>query len=185
MWQSVDTSCPEMVCVTKMFKIDASHMLPDYDGKCANLHGHTYTLITTFTGPVDPASGMVIDFGFIKELVGGNIVEELDHSCLNDIDWKLYGDLDADYQTAGFEDSMPTAENMVVAIAHRIQALMHDNAYSHLCIGVALRAVHLYETADSYASWLADDQRWILLDGDLDTTESEADFTEVSDERGE
>jgi 6-pyruvoyltetrahydropterin/6-carboxytetrahydropterin synthase len=164
------------VNVTKMFTFDAAHMLPDYIGKCANLHGHTYTLIVTFDGHIFPGRTMVLDFAQIKELVQEAVIDDLDHACLNDIDWDRYGDLSCDFQTAGWEESQPTAENMVVAIASRIRGYMRIEEYCEAFEHAHLRAVHLYETANSYASWLADDQGTMIIPLNCE---------EVGNERGE
>lgn len=29
------------ISVTKIFKFDAAHFLPEHKGKCADIHGHT------------------------------------------------------------------------------------------------------------------------------------------------
>ncbi|MBR6908475.1 6-carboxytetrahydropterin synthase, partial [bacterium] len=56
-----------MLTVTKIFKFEAAHWLPFYDGACHNLHGHSYKLEVTVTGEVkenvkNPQCGMIIDF---------------------------------------------------------------------------------------------------------------------------
>ncbi|MFA6134468.1 MAG: 6-carboxytetrahydropterin synthase QueD [Phycisphaerae bacterium] len=72
--------------VIKTFRFDAAHELPNTpEGhKCRNLHGHSYRLDIHVTGPVDPHSGWVIDFGRITQIVEP-IVAELDHHHLNRI----------------------------------------------------------------------------------------------------
>ena len=57
--------------ITKQFSFEAGHALYGYDGKCKNLHGHSYHLFVTVIGvPItDTANvkfGMVIDFGDLK-----------------------------------------------------------------------------------------------------------------------
>lgn len=66
--------------IAKEFKWEMGHRLPFHNGKCKNLHGHTYKLMVEFSGRKDE-NGMVIDFYDVKEIVGP-IVEELDHSFL-------------------------------------------------------------------------------------------------------
>ena len=88
-----------MVKVVTQTKFDAAHYLPGYKGKCANLHGHTWTVQADITGYVDPDTGMVMDFVDIKK-----VLTEFDHKCIND---------------EGM--SMPTAENLVV---HFVQELI-------------------------------------------------------------
>lgn len=52
-------------------EIDSSHYLKDYDGKCANLHGHRWKIkvvVEGFPEYLDKA-GMLIDFGKIKDII--------------------------------------------------------------------------------------------------------------------
>ncbi len=80
-----------MISVTKIFKFDAAHFLPEHSGKCAELHGHTYRLEVTVArkagGLVADGSsaGMVIDFGDLKAIVQREIIEKVDHKMLNDV----------------------------------------------------------------------------------------------------
>jgi 6-pyruvoyltetrahydropterin/6-carboxytetrahydropterin synthase len=64
-------------------EFDAAHSLPGYQGKCANLHGHTYRVELVIDGPVGD-DGFVLDFYQLKKLLK-SALEELDHRCLNDI----------------------------------------------------------------------------------------------------
>ncbi|WP_178075286.1 6-carboxytetrahydropterin synthase, partial [Pseudomonas sp. 2822-17] len=41
------------VLVSKEFTFDAAHHLHSYEGKCKNLHGHTYKVIFGISGYVD------------------------------------------------------------------------------------------------------------------------------------
>ena len=52
----------------KEFEFDAAHYLPEYNGKCEKLHGHTYKLVVKIDGTPDK-EGMVIDFVRLKEIV--------------------------------------------------------------------------------------------------------------------
>jgi 6-pyruvoyltetrahydropterin/6-carboxytetrahydropterin synthase len=72
--------------VIKTFHFEAAHDLPNTPPghKCRNLHGHSYRVDVHVTGPVDPRSGWVIDFGEIKRIVDP-IIAELDHRYLNKI----------------------------------------------------------------------------------------------------
>ncbi len=63
-------------------------MLPHHRGKCARLHGHSYRLEVAVRGPLlesGPATGMVVDFDDLAEIVGPCVVDRLDHSSLNDL----------------------------------------------------------------------------------------------------
>ena len=58
---------------------DSAHWLPDYDGACGNLHGHTWKVAVIIEGEPND-KGMVVDFREVKQ-----IINVLDHRCLNDI----------------------------------------------------------------------------------------------------
>lgn len=70
--------------IMKQFTFDSSHQLMDYDGPCANLHGHTYKLEIYVSGPLTK-QGFVVDFTTIKKVVHENVIQMLDHHHLNDI----------------------------------------------------------------------------------------------------
>ena len=74
--------------ITKIFTFDAAHSLPSHDGRCKNLHGHSYILEVTITGPIvqdGPKQGMIMDFADISAIVKREIVDAWDHQFLNDI----------------------------------------------------------------------------------------------------
>ena len=71
--------------VKRRFDFEAAHRLPDHPGKCRDLHGHSYVLVVTVEKPIDPHSGMAIDFGELKGIVKREVVELVDHKYLNDI----------------------------------------------------------------------------------------------------
>ena len=66
-------------------------------------HGHNYVLEVTVRGAVDPATGMVMDLGELKRLVGDLVVSRFDHADLN---------RDAVFASG----AIPTTENLVRAI---------------------------------------------------------------------
>lgn len=55
--------------ISKDIKFDCAHMLSNYEGKCANLHGHTYHGTVTLIGDVDSKTSMLLDYNCIKEIV--------------------------------------------------------------------------------------------------------------------
>lgn len=67
-----------IVGITQTFS--AAHHLPYYEGNCRNLHGHTWKAEIQIDSKTNPETGMVIDFRTIK-----NVVNDLDHSHLNDV----------------------------------------------------------------------------------------------------
>lgn len=74
---------PRML-VSKVFTFDAAHQLPDYEGPCRNLHGHTYRLTVTIDNPVQ-TDGLSYDFHELKRIVKERVIDPLDHTYLNDV----------------------------------------------------------------------------------------------------
>jgi 6-pyruvoyltetrahydropterin/6-carboxytetrahydropterin synthase len=66
------------------FYFDAAHYIPDYKGKCEQLHGHTYKLEVVIKGDLQN-DGMIVDFVKMKEIVESAVIEKLDHHALNEI----------------------------------------------------------------------------------------------------
>ena len=124
------------VSVCKVFSFDAAHYLPVYDGKCQNLHGHRWVLEVEVSGPVGE-NGMVVDFVHLKNLVNDEVINFLDHTCLNEV---LVGKM---------EDSLgvvnPTCENLLHWIWIRLSPL---GTWQRR---VRIERLRLYETPDSFA----------------------------------
>ncbi|AXN37994.1 6-carboxytetrahydropterin synthase QueD [Peribacillus butanolivorans] len=118
------------VMVSKEFTFDAAHHLHDYEGKCKNLHGHTYRVIFGLSGYTD-SRGLMIDFGDIKEIWKNEIEIHLDHRYLN--------------ETLPLMNT--TAENMVVWIYEKMAEALLTKNYE----GARVEFVRLYETPTSYA----------------------------------
>ncbi len=120
------------VLVSKEFTFDAAHHLHCYEGKCKNLHGHTYKVDFGISGFVDEI-GLVIDFGDIKEIWKQEIETYLDHRYLNETLPKMN----------------TTAENMVVWIYEKMKESLNKRSEKYNDLRVEF--VRLYETPTSYA----------------------------------
>ena len=75
----------------------SAHFLRDYDGKCKNLHGHTWQVAVTVAGESLDKIGVMADFVGMKRHLQ-TILDQLDHACLNDLEY--------------FKANNPTAENL-------------------------------------------------------------------------
>lgn len=71
--------------VRRRFGFEAAHHLPRHPGKCRNPHGHSYRLSVTVERPVDPESGLAIDFSELKETVEREVIRLLDHRSVNEL----------------------------------------------------------------------------------------------------
>lgn len=69
------------------YHFEAAHFLPQVaDGhKCKRMHGHSYTVVVTVEGDVDPHMGWVLDFGDLDAVVAP-IIGGLDHRLLNELE---------------------------------------------------------------------------------------------------
>jgi 6-pyruvoyltetrahydropterin/6-carboxytetrahydropterin synthase len=114
----------------KEYRFEAAHSLPRVAAghKCARLHGHSYRVELTIRGPVDPATGWLIDFAEIDE-AWLDIFRRLDHRTLNDV--------------PGLENS--TCEILAAYIWADIQKVIPQ-----------LSAVTVWETADACCVYRGD-----------------------------
>jgi 6-pyruvoyltetrahydropterin/6-carboxytetrahydropterin synthase len=143
--------------ITKQFSFETGHALYGYDGKCKNVHGHSYKLSVTVIGtPIEDATnvkyGMVIDFGDLKKIVKEEIVDQFDHATVfnqNTPHIELANELKSRDHHVILVDYQPTSENMVVDFAERITSRLPQN--------IQLFSLKLQETETSFAEWFASD----------------------------
>lgn len=81
----IDYTDPRRMRLDVEFYFAAAHRLPRYEGPCFRLHGHNYKFFVSVEGEVDPRTGMIADFGKIKEVVGEEVLSRVDHRNLNDV----------------------------------------------------------------------------------------------------
>ena len=48
--------------IAKEFMFHSAHFLPNYNGKCEKIHGHSYKLQVFVEDKVNSETGMIIDF---------------------------------------------------------------------------------------------------------------------------
>lgn len=130
-----------VVQVGRRESFNAAHQLCDPDlsdeenrrlfGKCANLHGHNYVLEVVVAGEVDQASGYVFDLKSLADVIGRQVLRDVDHRNLNtDVPW--------------LKGRVPTAENLAQAFWERLQP--------ELPYGL-LRSVRVWETDKNWAEF--------------------------------
>lgn len=137
--------------LTKRFTFEMAHALPSYQGKCHNIHGHSYKLFVTVEGaPLHlqgaPTDGMVLDFHQLKEIVSHHIIEPFDHALV------LPRTPDTDMPKDALEgfaakliwvDFQPTTENLLLHFARLLNGTIPT--------GTRLHSLKLYETESSCA----------------------------------
>jgi 6-pyruvoyltetrahydropterin/6-carboxytetrahydropterin synthase len=109
-----------MMRVTRRYKFAASHRLHssrfsehenrELYGKCNNPygHGHDYVMEVSVEGPLDKASGHVVNVQALDGLVEEQVLRDFDHKYLN-----------ADVHE--FSELVPTSENMIRVIEDRLK----------------------------------------------------------------
>ena len=112
-----------LVELKKIYVFEAAHQVPRVPAghKCSRMHGHSYRVEIGLRGPVDPATGWMVDFAVIDD-AWAHLFRQFDHHCLNDI--------------AGLDN--PTCENLCAYIWNAMAAKVPH-----------LAAVTVWETADS------------------------------------
>ncbi|WOC41045.1 6-carboxytetrahydropterin synthase [Polaribacter sp. HL-MS24] len=141
--------------ITKQFNFETGHALYGYDGKCKNVHGHSYKLSVTVSGaPItDTANvkfGMVIDFSDLKKIVKEEIVDLFDHATVfnqNTPHVELAKELQIRGHHVILVDYQPTSEMMVIDFAAKIKSRLPEN--------IKLFSLKLQETETSFAEWFA------------------------------
>ena len=149
--------------ITKKFSFETGHALYGYDGKCKNVHGHSYKLSVTVMGsPIedrtDAKFGMVIDFTDLKKIVKEEIVDQFDHATVFNETTphiELAKELIKRDHHVILVDYQPTSENMVIDFSKRIRSRLPEN--------IALFSLKLQETESSFAEWFASDNMKSIL----------------------
>lgn len=135
--------------ISKIFTFDASHMLDGHDGKCQNLHGHTYQLEVTVASILineGAKAGMVMDFADLKTWVKQTILEPFDHAFLyhgnNERESQIAALLEGWQMKTLCLNQRTTAEYLAIEMYHRLQA-----------VDVPVCRIKLWETPTSYAEY--------------------------------
>jgi 6-pyruvoyltetrahydropterin/6-carboxytetrahydropterin synthase len=132
--------------ITRRATFSASHYYwnPDWSpeqnarvfGKCANRagHGHNYTLEVTVCGVVDPVTGFIVDLKWLRDLIEREVIDVYDHRHLN-------------LEVPEFAQTIPTTENIAIAIWNRLAAAIAAGSSARLT------SVRVYETPEIFAEY--------------------------------
>lgn len=138
-----------MFKVSKEFSFDMAHLLDGHDGKCQNLHGHTYKLQVELQGELHPSGakkGMVMDFSDLKKIVKEQILAPMDHAFIYDETSERECKIARLLQELNSKTfAMPTrttAEEMARFIFQRLEQQ-----------GLTLSAIRLWETPTSFCEY--------------------------------
>ncbi len=103
-------------------------------GKCNNPHGHghNYVAQVTFSGSIDPATGMVMNLADLDGFAQQHLLARFDHTNLNTLDL--------------FQTVVPTTENFAIAIERIFRRFPHAH----------LEEVHVEETGNNSFDYAGD-----------------------------
>jgi len=87
----------------------AAHNLKHYEGKCEKLHGHNWIVEAAFRYEKVDKNGLAVDFKIAKTVLK-NVIEDLDHSYLNEL--------------GPFKKTNPTSENIAKFIYDNVKKKM-------------------------------------------------------------
>lgn len=129
---------------------DSAHFLKGYNGKCANIHGHTWTVeVTVGSGTLKESGekrGMVIDFSDLKQAVRA-LAKRFDHTLIYEKGSLKQSTL-ASLADEGFSVTevpfRPTAENFA------------RHFYDALAADLPVVRVRVFETPDNCAVYEED-----------------------------
>jgi len=112
-------------------EIACAHKLRNYEGKCANLHGHNYKIEVTVEGGELNKLNMIMDFGELKSIMEKYISHQFDHKNINEI--------------KPFITENPTAEYMAGFFFAVLRTVLPVN--------VDICKVRVWETSTSWAEY--------------------------------
>lgn len=124
--------------VTKQFRAEIAHRLMRHEGKCKNIHGHSYLFEISIWGTPNPQTGMVMDFKQVKAAIE-EIIGDWDHGLLLEQGDPLIDIMPANSCLLFVTDGPPTAEWMAEYIGRSMRQ--------------AVCRVRVWETTTSYAEW--------------------------------
>ena len=139
-----------MLELTKIFRFEMAHAIHAYEGPCSNIHGHSYTLYVTVAAVTDnngylPPPGFIMDFKELKSIVTESCIRKFDHKLILSRNFSEAFGFVARDNTIIWEYE-PTAENLILHIRQALAAALPP--------AVQLIKLKLYETMDSYVTWI-------------------------------
>lgn len=131
----------QSISISKEFSWSMAHMLANHNGKCKNIHGHTYVMQVelerteggTIHAPGKTDHGMVMEFSDVKQVISELIVEPLDHAFLywigstDSLEHEVAELLKKHERKLVEINYRPTAENLANDFIHKINSRLSDN----------------------------------------------------------
>lgn len=138
-----------MYILSTQSDFDSAHFLKDYDGKCANIHGHRWNVVIEVKGEKlqekGSEKGMVTDFSALKKSLK-KLTKMLDHSLLIE-----EGSLKAATMEAMREEGFRILEFPFRPTAENLAKYFYDNMTME---GYSVVKTTVYETPNNAATYM-------------------------------
>jgi 6-pyruvoyltetrahydropterin/6-carboxytetrahydropterin synthase len=134
-----------MIHITRRERFNAAHRLfrADFDdaknlevfGKCSNpnWHGHNYIMYVTVAGPVNPATGFLLNLKWLSELIRTEVIEKIDHRNIN-------------LEVPFMEGKLASTENLAIAVWEVLEPHV-------LSAGATLFKIRIEETENNFVEY--------------------------------
>jgi 6-pyruvoyltetrahydropterin/6-carboxytetrahydropterin synthase len=142
--------------IAKDFRWEMAHRLPDHNGGCRNVHGHSYRMWVELAGEPNTndrssSQGMVLDYFELKKIVDP-LVAEIDHAFLCDrSDTLIVTFLESSGLKAVYVDFPTTAENVAKWFFERLKTLFRPSEDVSRMKHLRELRVRIQETERTYA----------------------------------
>lgn len=133
-----------MYRVTRTFRAEMAHRLNGHEGKCQNLHGHSYVIHVTAESIGLDKLGRVVDFGDLKTGIGRWIDATLDHGTMLQERDPLLAAVSQDGSKV-YVSSMPPTAEYVARLVATMAAELHPTVH--------IARVEVWETEHGMAAW--------------------------------
>ena len=140
---------PTRIRISRREAFNAAHQLWDparsddenrrLFGKCVNLHGHNYAVEVVVRGDVDPATGYLIDLKRLSDLIGREVIADVDHRNLNE---------DVDF----LRGIIPTAENLARAFWQQLAPAIDQGSLYEIALQETEKNSVVYRGEDEATS---------------------------------
>ena len=143
-----------MLSVAVRHTWEAGHRLPHIEGKCQNLHGHSWSVEVEVTTAAEAHEDVLIEFATVKRVLRAWIDSRLDHGLMLGKDDPLVDTLiqHGKVFVMGYDEhsadlDWPTVENVATLIGRMIDFELSD---------VTVLRVTVRETPTNEATWRKD-----------------------------
>lgn len=136
-----------MKVISRTEYFEAAHLLPNHEGKCKNLHGHSYMFKATIASDNEREFGMILDYAYLKDamkqVMPDHMYLHFKGNAISEDIVKVLDKYGLKYMT--FE-SATSAENM----APELKAMLEEYIQTELGFkDVKVTEVELRETVNS------------------------------------